>query len=282
MNTIRSIANLFACAIFLAFISCNHDDISEISSNLSNETKVGQPLGFVGQGWSTGALLFPSLLTPEDTNFMYDQLKNIASFWGQPTPPMQFVNDPADPNANLNAISYPQGYIYYGYPMYYKAKNEAGNIANLAILAHEYGHQLQYKFHLPLGAPISRDKELEADGFSGYFLGRNQANFQQIAVVTNYSMNFADATPNMADHGTWPQRRSAVRLGYLLSQTPAIMTPQQFDYQFFYYYATVLNGTAKSSIKPNPEIYQYMSKHIDELQRIKNGEMSYEEYRNLK
>jgi hypothetical protein len=270
----------------MTLTSCNNDDIIDKISSISSkdEIKVNSPMGFIDQTWSPRAVLLPNLLTPEDTNFMYAQLNKIATFWGQPVPPMKFVSDPGNPVANstnLNAESYPQGYIYYGYPLYYKAKNEAGNIANVAILAHEYGHQLQFKFNIPLGVSVSRDKELEADGFSGYFLGRNNANFQQITTITNFSMNFADASIAMPDHGTWPQRRSAVRVGYLLSQVPIMLTPQQFDQQFFYYYATVLNGTAKSSSKSDLTIDQYMSKHIDELKRIKNGEMSEEEYRNL-
>ncbi|SEW01743.1 hypothetical protein SAMN05421841_0642 [Chryseobacterium wanjuense] len=239
------------------------------------------------QGWTQTSVLLAGLNNPEDTSFMRSELNKLINFWGIPVQ-MMFVNDPVDPNGSMNAISYDNGsMIYYGYTFYNDAKSKAGNIGNVFILGHEYGHQIQYKFQLPqiITENTSRGIELEADGLSGYYLGRNQVSFQQVAIAANYAAAIGDF--NITDpshHGIPSQRRSAVRLGYLLSANA--LTPQQFDMYFKYYYFGVLNGQYKikdnSSISIDPELDQNISKHLEEIQRIKNGEMSYEEYRNLK
>jgi len=275
-----------ACMMLTAMVSCNNDD--RVDGPVQTEsTSDGRPMGFVDQSWSPGALLYTGLLSPVDTNMMYGELQKIAAFWGQPAPVMRFVNDPSDPSAkaNINARSYQQGYIYYGFPLYYKAKSEAGDIANIGILVHEYGHQLQFKFNLSAEATSQREKELEADGFSGYYLGNNRANFQQVAAITNFIFQFGDAQPNMPDsHGTGAQRRSAIRLGYILGQNPAKLSAQQFDRYFFYYYNGVLSGTYRntSDFTPDPSIDRHVGGYLDELHKIRTGEISEKEYLLLK
>ena len=55
-----------------------------------------------------------------------------------------------------------------------------------------------------------------------------------------------------------------------------------FDYNFFYYYQGVLNGTYKmGKNSQNPEIDAYIIKYIDELKKIQSGEISAEEFKNL-
>jgi hypothetical protein len=218
---------------------------------------------------------------------MNSQMTKIASLWGRSNPTLRFVNDPSNYNSTYNAISYSSGKIYYGYAIYYDAKSKGGDIVNAMILAHEYGHQLQYIFGLPsVNESTARPNELEADGFAGYYLrrpnGYNQTSFTQIAAAYEFAQSIGDYQTNSpGHHGTPPQRRSAVRLGFLLGQYD--LSASDFDYNFFYYYQGVLNGTYKTAKNSRfPELDAYMSQYLDELKKIQTGEISAEEFKTLK
>jgi len=155
------------------------------------------------------------------------------------------------------------------------------------ILAHEYGHQLQYIFNLPsVNESTARPNELEADGFAGYYLrrpnGYNQTSFAQIAAAYEFAQSIGDyQTTSPGHHGTPAQRRSAVRLGFLLGEYS--LSAADFDYNFFYYYQGVLNGTYKMSKNSKyPELDAYMSQYLEELRKIQTGEISAEEFKQLK
>ncbi|SEM60809.1 metalloprotease [Chryseobacterium taichungense] len=288
----RIIAGAFA-ALFLS--ACN-DDSMETPAATEQQTqsqKIDQPNDlekvcyYVDQYWSSSSVLLTSLQNSTDTNFMNSQMTKIASMWGRSNPTLRFVNDPSNYNSTYNAISYSTGKIYYGYAIYYDAKSKGGDIVNAMILAHEYGHQLQYIFGLPsVSESTARPNELEADGFAGYYLrrpnGYNQTSFSQIAAAYEFAQSIGDyQTTSPGHHGTPPQRRSAVRLGFLLGQYD--LTASAFDYNFFYYYQGVLNGTYKTAKNAQyPELDAYMSQYLDELKKIQTGEISAEEFKDLK
>jgi len=245
----------------LSLSACN-DDTMETPLPAEQQTenlKIDQPNAlekvcyYVDQYWSSSSVLLTSLQNSTDTNFMNSQMTKIAGMWGRSNPTLRFVNDPSNYNSTYNAISYSTGKIYYGYAIYYDAKSKGGDIVNAMILAHEYGHQLQYIFGLPsVTESTARPNELEADGFAGYYLrrpnGYNQTSFAQIAAAYEFAQSIGDYQTNSAGHhGTPPQRRSAVRLGFLLGQYN--LTASDFDYNFFYYYQGVLNGTYKMAKK---------------------------------
>lgn len=279
----------------LSLSACN-DDTMETPVQQEQQTenlKIDQPnelekvCYYVDQYWSSSAVLTTTLPNSTDTNFMNSQMNAIAGMWGRTAPTLRFVNDPSNPNSTYNAISYSTGKIYYGYAIYADAKNKGGNIVNAMILAHEYGHQLQYIFGLPsVSESTARPNELEADGFAGYYLrrpnGYNQTSFAQIAAAYEFAQSIGDyQTTSAGHHGTPPQRRSAVRLGFLLGQYD--LSASAFDYNFFYYYQGVLNGTYKMAKNSQyPELDNYMKQYLEELKQIQNGEISAEEFKNLK
>ncbi|SDI30343.1 hypothetical protein SAMN05421846_10669 [Chryseobacterium taeanense] len=287
---------IIAGAIAALFLSACNDESLETPvqpEQQAQSLKIDQPNDFekvcyyVDQYWSSSSVLLTSLQNSTDTNFMNSQMTNIASMWGRSKPTLRFVNDPSNYNSTYNAISYSTGKIYYGYAIYYDAKSKGGNIVNAMILAHEYGHQLQYIFGLPsVSESTARPNELEADGFAGYYLrrpnGYNQTSFNQIAAAYEFAQSIGDyQTSSPGHHGTPPQRRSAVRLGFLLGQYD--LTASAFDYNFFYYYQGVLNGTYKTAKNSQyPELDAYMSQYLDELKKIQTGEISAEEFKNLK
>ncbi|WP_419870825.1 neutral zinc metallopeptidase [Chryseobacterium sp. CT-SW4] len=281
----------------LSLTACNSDsDLTESSSlTLSgNESRKNEEFeklqkicSYVDQNWSQSAVLRNNLANSTDTNFMYSQMTRIANLWGKNSPVLKFVDDPYYPNSTLNAYSYPGGRIYFGYALYYDAKNKGGNIVNAMILAHEFGHQLQFLYDLPTYVEnTARSMELEADGFAGYYLrrpeGYNKTNFSEIANAYEYARQIGDYnTTSSNHHGTPAQRRSAVRLGFLLGQYS--LNANEFDDWFFYYYQGVLNGTHKGNKKiNNPELEAYMNQYTDELKQIQKGEISAEEFKNLK
>lgn len=283
-----------AIAVF-SLTACNDDNMeTPVSQDQQTQTgKIEQPgelekiCYYVDQYWSSSSVLTTGLQNATDTNFMNAQMTKIASMWGRSNPTLRFVTDPSNFNSTYNAISYSTGKIYYGYAIYYDAKAKGGDIVNAMILAHEYGHQLQYIFNLPsVNESTARPNELEADGFAGYYLrrptGYNQTTFAQIATAYEFAQSIGDyQTTSPGHHGTPPQRRSAVRLGFLLGQYS--LSAAEFDYNFFYYYQGVLNGTYKMGKNSrNPEIDAYMSQYMDELRQIQSGEISAEEFKNLK
>ncbi|MEN4762125.1 metalloprotease [Chryseobacterium sp. C39-AII1] len=288
----RALAGAFAV---LTLAACNNDNVEDtvVPEAQVENLKLDQPnelekvCYYVDQYWNSSAVLTTTLQTTADTNFMNAQMTKIASLWGRSNPTLRFVNDPSNYNSTYNAISYSTGKIYYGYAIYYDAKSKGGDIVNAMILAHEYGHQLQYIFGLPsVSESTARPNELEADGFAGYYLrrpnGYNQTSFAQIAAAYEFAQSIGDyQTTSAGHHGTPPQRRSAVRLGFLLGQYD--LTASAFDYNFFYYYQGVLNGTYKMAKNTQyPELDAYMSQYMDELRKIQSGEISAEEFKDLK
>lgn len=278
----------------LSLSACNNESLeTPVQPEQQTESqKIEQPNAlekvcyYVDQNWSSSAVLLTYLQNSTDTNFMNSQMTKIASLWGRSNPTLRFVNDPSNYNSTYNAISYSSGKIYYGYAIYYDAKSKGGDIVNAMILAHEYGHQLQYIFGLPsVYESTARPNELEADGFAGYYLrrpnGYNQTSFTQIAAAYEFAQSIGDYQTNSpGHHGTPPQRRSAVRLGFLLGQYD--LSAADFDYNFFYYYQGVLNGTYKSAKNSRfPELDAFMSQYLDELKKIQTGEISAEEFKNL-
>lgn len=286
---------LLGAIAVLSLSACNDDTMEtpvqpeQQAENLKPEqpNALEKVCYYVDQYWSSSSVLLTSLQNSADTNFMNSQMTKIASMCGRSNPTLRFVNDPSNFNSTYNAISYSTGKIYYGYAIYYDAKAKGGDIVNAMILAHEYGHQLQYIFGLPtVTESTARPNELEADGFAGYYLrrpnGYNQTSFAQIAAAYEFAQSIGDyQTTSPGHHGTPPQRRSAVRLGFLLGQYS--LSAADFDYNFFYYYQGVLNGTYKMAKNSQyPELDAYMKQYLDELKQIQTGEISAEEFKNLK
>lgn len=287
---------IFASAIVgLTFMSCNDSErnIETTQEVGANAQAVDQPgeveniCSYVDGNWSSNAVLRSGLKNATDTNFMKAQMTKISKLFGRSNPLLSFVEDPYNQNSTYNAISYSTGKIYYGYSIYYDAKAKGGDIVNAMILAHEYGHQLQYIYNLPsVRERTARPNELQADGFAGYYLrkpaGYNQSSFAAIAKAYEFAASIGDYSTTSANHhGTPAQRRSAVRLGFLLAQYD--LSAKDFDSNFFYYYNGVLNGSYRMA-RPStvtPEFHAFMLSHMEELGRIANGQMSDEEYKNL-
>lgn len=294
MKTNFKLASLvFVSVVFTSLLSCDKDDSMRVNEEISSKVdqqpnEAEHQCGYVDSYWSSTAVLSTTIGTSSETSFMNTQNSKIAAVWSRPSVTLRFVKDPSNPNSTYNAISYGTGKIYYGEAIYNAAKAKSSdNIVNAMILAHEFGHQLQYTYNLPsVNETTARAAELEADGMAGYYLRRptgfNKSSFSQIAAAYEFAAQIGDnCTTCPGHHGLSSQRRSAVRLGFLLGAYS--LTASSFDYNFFYYYSGVLNGTYRQAQSQyfNAEIDAYILGYAEELKRIQDGEMSDEEYFNL-
>jgi uncharacterized protein len=245
---------------------------------------------YVDGNWSPTAELSATIGSDEETYFMRSQNTNIAAVWGLPEVSLDFVIDYENPGSTYNAISYSNGKIYYGEAIYYDAQYKGGDIVNALILAHEFGHQLQYNYGLPsVRENTVRPNELEADATAGYYLRRpdgfNTNSFEEIADAYEFAASIGDnGVNNPGHHGTSPQRRSAVRLGWLLGEYD--LNAVDFDYTFFAYYNDVLDGNWKQGQGApkgvREDIHARLSQYIQELKDIKSGKISKEQFKHLK
>lgn len=281
----------------LALSACDDIYLNESISkplieNLDNQSiKPKTIYKYVDDNWTPTSVIENNLLLPVDTNFMNSQINNIASMWGRSIPVLKFVDDPNNFRSTKNAITSllegPHGSIYYGYALYYDARAKGGDIVNAMVLSHEYGHLLQQELNLPsVNESTSRAYELEADGYAGYYLrrpnGYNRSNFSEIAAAYEYVGNGGDTNISSSDHhGTQAQRRAAVYLGFLLGNYE--LSAAEFDQYFFYYYQDdVLNGNNKIQKKTqNSELDIYIMQYIEQLRKIKTGEIDAVQFRKL-
>jgi uncharacterized protein len=294
MKTIQRTGFLMVGLMLSTLFSCSKNeevgtDKALVAEQVEQPNTLNMLCSFVDDVWSPTAVLSNSIGTATETFFMNSQNSKIAAIWGKSPVPLTFVKDPNSPNSTFNAISYSEGKIYYGEALYKAAKaKNANNIVNVMILAHEYTHQLQFTLKIPSKQENTvRSFELEADGMAGYYLrkptGFNAGSFALIASAYEFASTGGDNNVNdPSHHGTPAQRRSAVRLGWLLAVSN--LNPISFDTAFFKAYNSVLDGSARQlqSIEGlSKSENDYVVSHLDEIRRIATGQMSDEEYLNL-
>lgn len=282
---------LFIFCITVAFqmlTACSKNDDAIIAPNKSEVLKPDpneKGWGYVDQYWSNNSFLTDFIINMDQTNFIYYINQNIADVWGIPAVPLSIVVDNVNPTSTFNAISYQSKKIYFG-EYIYEVGLSRGQIVPAFILAHEFGHQLQYTFGLPsVQENTVRSGELEADGFSGYYMrspnGYN-ASWEEAGPGFEFAAEIGDNSVNDPNHhGTMPQRRSAARLGWYLGEYN--LSANDFDFNFFYYYQYVLDGQFKMA-KPariSDEVNTFMMSKIEELKKINSGEIGKTEFENL-
>jgi hypothetical protein len=296
------LTGLFA---LLSIAACTNEEVQQVNDEQQvnieeaidvNATITHKECKYVDSNWPSSATLATTLQTAVGTaaegTYMFNQNTAIKTFWrgsSVAAPTFRFVRNGINYSSTYNAISYGNGKIYFGEGIFKAAKaKDASNLVNVMILAHEYGHQLQYAFNLPsVKENTARAGELEADGTAGYYLrrGLGKTSFSSIATAYEFAASIGDNnTTSAGHHGTSAQRRSAVRLGFLLADPAnAKLSATAFDSNFFYYYDGVLKGTYKL-VRPagiSKQTHSYILAHMAELAAIANGTMSDEEYFNL-
>ncbi len=290
MKTTQKTGLLLSVMALGMLFSCNKDENTESTATANlvtlQPTELNRECSYVDSYWSSTAFLNTTIINTTQTNFIYGQNTKIASVFGRPTVPLSIVHDNSNPNSTYNAISYSSPKkIYFGEAIY-KAALAKGQIVPAMILAHEFGHQLQYTYGLPsVHENTARPNELEADGFAGYYM-RKPTGYNATWAAAGPAFEFAYAigdysTSSAGHHGTPPQRRSATRLGWYLGEYN--LTATAFDSNFFYYYNNVLSGAYKTA-RPStvtPEMDAFITSKMEELRKINSGEIDGTEFGQL-
>ena len=114
-------------------------------------------------------------------------------------------------------------------------------IAEKFILAHEYGHQIQFandiiNDELEQTPENTRRVELMADAFAAYFMAHRKGPFLQPLIITRYAKTaFAAgdcAFDSPGHHGTPNQRRKAAELGGELASPRGLRDPSYSSEEF--------------------------------------------------
>ncbi|HEX2534240.1 MAG TPA: hypothetical protein VHK69_10915 [Chitinophagaceae bacterium] len=114
-----------------------------------------------------------------------------------------------------------------------------GDVAPQAILAHEFGHQIQYQLGLFTGEgtpEATRRTELMADAYAAYYLSHARGASMQWKRVSQFLQVFFNigdcGFTDPGHHGTPTQRMAAANWGYQLANNAQkqghILTAQQF------------------------------------------------------
>lgn len=152
-----------------------------------------------------------------------------------------------------NAYASSSGKIYMGKYMFYHTVKNYNELAVAGILAHEWGHRVQYTFGFDkeLSNP---ELELEADAMSGYYMALNKGfewnHIEGYFASTESTGDFAVESPQ--HHGTPNQRVAAAYLGVQLA-IESVNTDHAFTYEELHHRivdSLQINITQKADVAP--------------------------------
>ena len=117
------------------------------------------------------------------------------------------------------------------------------DVAPQAILAHEFGHHIQFDLNLfgdQSGPEATRRTELMADAYSAYYLSHARGasmQWKRVQLFLNVFFNIGDCSfTSDGHHGTPTQRMAAAKWGYEVADKAQkqghILTAQEFTRQF--------------------------------------------------
>lgn len=170
------------------------------------------------------------------------------------------------------------------------------------ILAHEWGHQVQFNNYTAWYGPRvdtpeqTRKTELEADVFASYYLTHKRGatyNWKSAAEFFELFFNIGDCSFTSAGHhGTPTQRLAASRLGWIIAQETMpmghILTAEDVHSLFIASLQSIIDNKIDSSAAlaslKTPQlkaIYGKVKQREQELKGIANGTLSPGAVKNL-
>lgn len=197
----RIIAPTFALALLTTATACIEPD-----PQYGQNGCTGASYGTVG-GWGSVGNTFGD---PYYDQKMTEEFYIQSSFYSG-IPAYGYVLYEESPQ-HKNAYATNDGYILFGYHMFYYTISNYGELAAAGVLAHEFGHRTQYALGWQMQNP---DAELEADAFSGYYMAFvKQWAWAQIEGYYANTYAIGDYYFNSPQHhGTPDQRLAAAYLG---------------------------------------------------------------------
>jgi len=147
--------------------------------------------------------------------------------------PMYLIQEEGAPNAfatsnNLSGVYSRDGTVFFGYKLLIDDFQSNNGFGIPTILAHEYGHILQFKNNFP-NFSTHKWRELHADYLAGWYTAyrsrfRNQvplASLSSVYTKGDYAFNSVD------HHGTPNERAFAFNAGYMLHVQGGVMSGHQ-------------------------------------------------------
>lgn len=182
----------------------------------------------------------------------------------------------------------------------------AGEVANTGILAHEWGHQIQFAHDFnwfegqahygPRTPEFSLLMELEADFFSSYYLTHKKGamyNWKNAAQFFNLFYNVGDCNFTSTNHhGTPLQRLTVARLGWIVAQVSKakghVLNSSDIHSLFIAGFTALIENKnnhfqaiASLSNDELRTIYKDFLKHDKELKEMLKGNLSQNRIENL-
>lgn len=158
----------------------------------------------------------------QDDRAFFNEVQTQESWWSNIAPASVGLYREC---SSGNALSYDTGEILFGTGLYHKLISRFGPTAVEVVLAHEWGHQVQYALRFDVPAVPSRTIELEADAFAGFYVGWIRDPGQQMLATildTVHSIGDEEYT-NPYHHGTPVERKYMALWGYAQAKS-AIQT----------------------------------------------------------
>jgi hypothetical protein len=223
-------------------------------------------VGFAGAGGEVGAY-YSSSGIPAMDNFVFGQSSLLIAYWGIQCN-VDFMDDRLSPNSFSDSQN---RQMHFGVALLGQTDTQYGDLAALGIMAHEYGHQIEGAVapsvftYANQSALPTRQEELEADSFSGFYLAATQ-NASWAAVQAYYANTYNHGSwdyTNPTWHGTGQNRLDATMYGvntlnYLraTAQSATLLQLHQIFYGATYSLVWGGGATASAGLAPSadPEV----------------------------
>lgn len=173
-----------------------------------------------GAGGIGCGLLFSSG-SPQLDNDINRELQRISQVLPLPVyfPEVRlYLEGQTENNSQIeNAVSSPNGYILMGYNLLTSTLAQfQSTVPYAGIMAHEWGHQIQFqRGHIDPRADTSRDIELVADAWAGYYLALVEVERESLQQFYDLIFSLGDIHFNSSTHhGTPAQRKTMAEVGY--------------------------------------------------------------------
>ncbi len=235
MKTIASILNITALAALIITFGNEFGVLAgaqRIAPDASLSMNLAEDLG--------GSLGYSSIASPYGSTStslnnaaydkkMRDEVTNQRAFFQGVSAEVLILDEQA--YELRNAYASKDGKIYFGKNMFYYTVSHFNELAVAGILAHEWGHRVQYNFGWDK-ALTTPELELEADALSGFYMALEKS-FAWSQIHGYFASTLATGdyeTKSPQHHGTPNQRVAAAYLGVQLA-IEAVENGKAFTYE---------------------------------------------------
>jgi hypothetical protein len=189
--------------------------------NLISNLAFAQGCFLLGSGDlpSSNYQLFATLQNPSLDSYVSRDVRVLRTFFNVQPSFFYYVDD--SPNAfavhSAQLSSYPSGTVCFGRNLFNREWAKSGNLTTIpVIIAHEFGHIVDFNYHAIPTDAVTMKKELFADFMAGVFLKyRSSLTLTDINGTLRSFFSIGDYDFNSPDHhGTPSQRLAAITAGF--------------------------------------------------------------------